>query len=334
VSGPDGRRASPPAGQPSRPAAVALLSLACFFVASVFVPGFDDRLNLASAVSKLFPVLAVSLGETFVLLAGGIDLSVTSVIALASVTGARVMTSEGGLLPGHAAAGVAAMLVVGAAVGLVNGLAVARLRIPPLLATLAVMVLASGLAMWAARSRGIVGLPASFRALAGHPGQLLPPSAFFVGALAFAAHLVLRRTDAGPALCAVGRGSAADRASGVPVGRVLVLASVACGMCAAIASVFFTARVGTGSPVLGRHLLVDVIGGPVIGGTSLLGGRGSVLGTASGVLFIAIVDQSLYLLGVSSLAVLMTKGALILAAGLLDARCQDAGARGPDGGAR
>ena len=307
------------AGLFSGPAGVALLSLAYLVVTSPFVPGFASPRNLGNVFSNYFPLLAVSLGQTLVLLTGGIDLSVTAVIALASVAGAHVMTSDGGVLPGNAAAGVAAMLAVGLAVGLVNGLAVARLRMPPFLATLAVMTFASGFAIWATGSRGISGLPAGFRGLGARLAGSLPLSLVLVVPLVVAAHLVLRRTVAGRWLYAVGGNAATARVSGVPVERVLVLAYAACGLCAAVASVLFTARVETGSPVLGQRIFLDVIGGAVIGGTSLFGGRGSVLGTAFGVLFISLVDNSLYLLGLTSFTILMVKGAVILAAAVLDA---------------
>jgi ribose/xylose/arabinose/galactoside ABC-type transport system permease subunit len=307
------------AGVLSGPAGVALLSLGYLLLLSPVVPGFASPQNLGNVFSNFLPLLAVSLGQTLVLLTGGIDLSVTAVVALASVAGARVMTSDGGLLAGSTAAGVAVMLVVGLAVGLANGLAVARLRMPPFLATLAVMTFASGFAIWATGSRGIAGLPPAFRSLGGNVAGPVPLSLLVVLPLALAAHLVLRRTVAGRWLYAVGGNPAASRVSGVPVDRVLVLAYAACGLCAAIASVLYTARVETGSPVLGQRIFLDVIGGAVIGGTSLFGGRGTVPGTAFGVLFIALVDNSLNLLGLSTFAILMVKGGVILTAAVLDA---------------
>jgi ribose/xylose/arabinose/galactoside ABC-type transport system permease subunit len=283
-----------------------------------FVPGFVSLPNLANVLSNVLPLLAVALGQTLVLLTGGIDLSVTAVVALASVAGARVMTETGGLVPGSAAAGALAMLAVGVAVGLVNGVAVARLRMPPFLATLAVMTFASGLAVWSTQSQGISGLPASFLALGGSLGPV-PLSLLVVVPLAVLAHGVLSRTVLGRWLYAVGGNARTARVSGVPVERVLLLAYAACGACAGLAAVLYTARLETGSPVLGQRIFLDVIGGAVIGGTSLFGGRGTVRGTAFGVLFISLVDNSLNLLGLSSFTVLMVKGGVILAAAVLDA---------------
>jgi ribose/xylose/arabinose/galactoside ABC-type transport system permease subunit len=137
--------------------------------------------------------------------------------------------------------------------------------------------------------------------------------------LAVLAHGVLSRTVLGRWLYAVGGNARAARVSGVPVERVLLLAYAACGACAGLAAVLYTARLETGSPVLGQRIFLDVIGGAVIGGSSLFGGRGTVRGTAFGVLFISLVDNSLNLLGLSSFTVLMVKGGVILAAAVLDA---------------
>jgi ribose/xylose/arabinose/galactoside ABC-type transport system permease subunit len=297
---------------------VALASVAYVLTLAPVVPGLLSGPNLANVLSSFLPLLAVSLGQTLVLLTGGIDLSVTAVIGLASVAGARVMTESGGLLPGSTGAGILVMLAVGLAVGFVNGVAVARLRMPPFLATLAVMTFAGGLAVWSTQSQGISGLPASFRGLGGSLGPV-PVSLLLVLPLAVLAHGVLRLTVAGRWLYAVGGNPRAARVSGVPVERVLLLAYAACGLCAAVAAVLYSARLETGSPVLGQRIFLDVIGGAVIGGTSLFGGRGSIRGTASGVLLITLVDNSLNLLGLSSFTVLMVKGGVILAAAVLDA---------------
>jgi ribose/xylose/arabinose/galactoside ABC-type transport system permease subunit len=298
---------------------VALLSVAYLLALAPFVPGFLSVPNLGNVVSNFLPLLVVSLGQTLVLVTGGIDLSVTAVVALASVAGAKVMTESGGLLPGNVAGGVAAMLAIGLAVGLVNGVAVARLRMPPFLATLAVMTFASGVAIWWTRSQGISGLPGGFRALGGTVLGGVPVSLVVAAPLAALAHLLLGRTVFGRWLYAVGGNARAARVCGVPVERVVVLAYVACGFCAAVAAVLYSARLETGSPVLGQRIFLDVIGGAVIGGTSLFGGRGSVRGTAFGVLFITLVDNSLNMMGLSSFTILMVKGGVILAAAVLDA---------------
>lgn len=301
---------------------VALLCVVLVTVLGPVVPGFSSAANLRNVFSSLLPLLAVAVGQTLVLITGGIDLSVTAVVALASVLGARVMTGDGGLLAGSPLAvtgAVAAMLATGLALGAVNGFSVARLRMPPFLATLAVMIFASGFAIWLTHSINITGLPEGFRLLGAGTLGPLPTALLVVGPLALGAHLLLTRTVLGRWLFAVGGNARTARVSGVPVERVVLFAYVACAGCAAVASVLYTARLETGSPVLGQRILLDVIGAVVIGGTSLFGGRGSVLGTVYGALFITLLDNGLNLMGLSSFTVLMVKGAVILAAALVDA---------------
>lgn len=301
---------------------VALLCLVLVAVLGPVVPGFSSTPNLRNVFSSLLPLLAVAVGQTVVLITGGIDLSVTAVVALASVLGAQVMTADGGLLAGHplaVPAAVAVMLATGLAVGAVNGLAVSRLRMPPFLATLAVMTFASGFAIWFTRSQGIAGLPRGFRLLGAGSLGPVPTALLMVGPLALGAHVLLTHTVFGRWLFAVGGNPRTARVSGVPVERVVLLAYVACAACAAVASILYTARLETGSPVLGQRILLDVIGAVVIGGTSLFGGRGSVLGTVYGALFITLLDNGLNLVGLSSFTVLMVKGSVILTAALVDA---------------
>ncbi len=304
---------------------VALLCVVLVLALGPVVPGFASAANLRNVFSSLLPLLAVAVGQTLVLITGGIDLSVTAVVALASVLGARVMTADGGLLAGSPLAvpgAVMVMLATGLVVGGINGLSVARLRMPPFLVTLAVMTFASGLAIWLTRSANIAGLPEGFRLLgAGSLGGLapLPAPLLVVGPLALGAHVLLTRTVLGRWLFAVGGNARTARVSGVPVERVVLFAYVACAGCAAVASILYTARLETGSPVLGQRILLDVIGAVVIGGTSLFGGRGSVRGTVYGALFITLLDNALNLMGLSSFSVLMVKGTVILAAALVDA---------------
>jgi len=301
---------------------VALLCLVLVLVLGPVVPGFASAANLRNVFSSLLPLLAVAVGQTLVLITGGIDLSVTAVVALASVLGARVMTADGGLLAGSPLAvpvAVVVTLATGLVVGTISGLSVARLRMPPFLATLAVMTFASGFAIWLTRSANIAGLPEGFRLLGAGSLGPLPTPLLVVGPLALGAHVLLTRTVLGRWLFAVGGNARTARVSGVPVERVVLFAYVACAACAAVASILYTARLETGSPVLGQRILLDVIGAVVIGGTSLFGGRGSVLGTVYGALFITLLDNGLNLMGLSSFSVLMVKGTVILAAALVDA---------------
>lgn len=296
---------------------VPAVCLGAFVILSPFVPGLATWGNLQAVLAYLLPLLVVSVGLTLVLIAGGIDLSVTSTLALASVVGGKVMSAEEGWLAGHAwavPAGLGAMLLTGVVLGAVNGLAVAWCRIPAFIATLTTLMFVGGFAIWSTGSRKIGGLPPGFLVL----GQNLALATLLAGAATLAAHLALSRTLHGRWLRAVGHNPQAARVSGVPVGRVTFGVYVASGLFAGLSAVLFTAGLETGNPEMARDNLLDVVGAVVLGGTSLFGGRGGVPGTVFGVVFLALLDNALNLLNLAFPAILMVKGGVILAAALAD----------------
>lgn len=293
------------------------LALLYFIALAPFTPGFISGSNLAALLPALLPLFVVATGQMVVLITGGIDLSLTSTIGLCSITGAAIMSGEAGLLAGSplaVPAGVAAMLAVGAAVGLFNGLSVARLKMPPFIVTLTTMMFVSGLAIWLTRSKNIGSLPPWFNAIGGR----VLPSVVVALVAGLAVHALLSRTLLGRWLYAVGHNSKAARISGVPVEGVTVTAYVLSGILAAAASILYTGQAETGSPVLAQRLLLDVVAATVIGGASLFGGKGRVLGTLFGVIFIKLIDNSLNLLDLSYFTIMIVKGAVILLASLVD----------------
>ncbi|MBP7142617.1 MAG: ABC transporter permease [Opitutaceae bacterium] len=294
------------------------LSVAYALVLGPFVPGFASPANLTNVLIAVLPLFILALGQTFVLITGGIDLSITSIVALASVLGALAMNDNAGWLAGSPVAAPAAvllMLATGTVVGVANGIAVARLRMPAFIVTLTGMMFFSGLAVWITKSKNIGGLPAAFNVIGANPW-----SAFAAATLAGGfSHLLLTRSLFGRWLFAVGQNHRVAHISGVPVTSVTIAAYAACGACAGLASVLYTGQAETGSPILGQRLLLDVIGATILGGTSLFGGKGSVLWTLCGVLFLKLVDNSLNLLSLSVFTITMLKGSVILFAALLDA---------------
>jgi ribose/xylose/arabinose/galactoside ABC-type transport system permease subunit len=298
------------------------LTILYFLALAPFTPGLASAENLANIFSNLLPLLIVALGQTVVLITGGIDLSVTSTIALSSVLGAMVMSGDQGWIGGNrwaTIAAVVAMLLVGAVVGLFNGAAVTLFRMPAFIVTLTTMMFASGLAIWLTKSKTIYNLPASFNAIGKGSISIVPYALLATALVALALHVVLTRTLFGRWLYAIGHNARAAEVSGAPVGRTIQLAYLISGLCAALASVLYTGRMETGSPVLGQRILLDVIGAAVIGGTSLFGGKGKITWTVCGALFITLIDNSLNMLGLSYFFIMMVKGAVILLAALLDA---------------
>lgn len=303
------------------PRAIFLLPLILFVLLAGFTPGFLAPGNLGNLVIAGLPLLVLATGQTVVLITGGIDLSVTAVIGLTSVLGALVMSGDVGWLGGHPGAtpaALAVMLGTGATVGLLNGVCIAGLRMPPFMVTLTTSLFLGGLAVWLAQhqvhAETIYQLPAAFLLLGNRPGI----AAGVAFAAAIALHLLLTRTLLGRWFQAVGHNPRTAFISGVPTGGTVVTAYVLSGLMAALTSILLTARLETGSPSHGRTLLLDVIGAAVIGGTSLFGGRGTVPGTAAGVLFLALLGNGLNLLNLSDFFITMVKGLVILWAALLD----------------
>lgn len=296
---------------------ILLLCAALFLGLAPFTPGLATRDNVLNLLGNLLPLLLVATGQTVVLIAGGIDLSVSSTIALTSVLGASVMNHENGWLAGSplaAPAAVVAMLFTGAAVGLMNGFVIATLRLPPFIMTLTSMMFVSGFAVWWTRSKTIYNLPSSFTGLGGHLGVALAVTA----ALCLLIHVLLTRSVFGRWLFAVGQNARTALVSGVPVSGVVIGAYAMSGLLAASASLLYTARLETGSPVMGQRILLDVIGAAVIGGTSLFGGKGKVQWTLGGVLFLTLLDNALNLRGLSHFTIMMVKGGVILLAAGMD----------------
>jgi ribose/xylose/arabinose/galactoside ABC-type transport system permease subunit len=210
--------------------------------------------------------------------------------------------------------GVILMIVVGAIIGWLNGFGVTKLKMPAFIVTLTSMMFFSGVAIWLTQSKSIYHLPESFTAL----GQKRWLALLIAGGLAWIAHVLLSRSLFGRWLYAVGGNAQTARVSGVPTDGVIIAAYVTSGVFAAIASVLYTARLETGSPTMGQRILLDVVAATVLGGTSLFGGKGKVVWTIGGVLFLTLLDNALNLLGLSHFTIMIVKGCVILAAAGLD----------------
>lgn len=318
---------------------VLYLTLAYFAVLSLFIPHMTASRNLANLSSNLWPLLALAIGQMFVLIVGGIDLSQTSIMAMAGVMGAALMcnqadpalfdkcplwgtvlTADGGLLAGSPAAipvAVLVMLAVGILIGLINGLSVAFLKMPPFIVTLVSMMFFSGMAILITASENITHLPQAFIAVAGG-GKILPNPMVIVLLLAWVAQIILSRTVLGKRFYAVGLNGRAAQISGVPVPRLQVIAYMISGFCAALGAILYSARLEGGRPTLGQDLLLDIIGAAVIGGISLFGGKGKVIWAFYGVLFFTLLANSLNLMNLSFFVINIVKGSVILLAAVLD----------------
>lgn len=305
-----------------------VLALTVLYIMAVwpFVPEIVSRTNVIAILLQVIPLFTAAIGLMLVLMVAQIDLSVTSIMALSCVVGASIITAQGGYMAGHPMAtwvAIATILLIGIAFGALNGFCTAYMEIPSFLVTLTTMMFFSGAAIWytalhTASGSSIGSLPESFIDL-GYGGIFGIPYAGIAAVLiGLGCHVLLTSTVFGRWIIAVGLNPRSALVSGVPVRRVIVWTFVISGICSAIAGIIYTARLEAGVPILGQRILLDLIGATVIGGVSLFGGTGRVLGVFFGVLFLSVVDNGLQLMGLSLSAVFAIKGSVILFAALLD----------------
>jgi ribose/xylose/arabinose/galactoside ABC-type transport system permease subunit len=279
----------------------------CLFLA-LATDAFFTQSNLSNVVRQNAFTAILAAGMSLVILTGGIDLSVGSVVGLAGVLSADVLLRTGSL-----PVGVGVGLVVGLAVGTVNGLAVTKLRVPPFIVTLAMMLIARGAAYKYTNARTISGLPSSFAAIS--QGAL---SAAVMAAVFGLTWLLLMRTPFGRHVYATGGNPEAAWLAGIRVNRVLLAVYGLCGLCAGLAGVLVASRLNAGYPKAGEFYELDAVTAVVVGGTSLFGGRGSIWGTLAGAFFIGILNNGLNLFHVETYDQLMVKGVVLLGAASLD----------------
>jgi ribose/xylose/arabinose/galactoside ABC-type transport system permease subunit len=305
---------------------VLVLTILYFLVLWPIVPAIAAPATLLDIVAYMGPLLVVAIGQTFVLIVAAIDLSAPSVLAMSAVVAASIMTADDGYLaktPFAVPGGLLSFLAIGGAIGWLNGAAVTALKMPPFIVTLSTMMFFSGAAIWYTAvhtdATSIGNLPPAFIAIGQTEAGGGVIALSIAAVVAVVGHLTLSRTVFGRWLYAIGANPVAAEISGVPVRRAVTWAFVISGFCTAIASILYTGRLETGSPVLGQRILLDIIGAAVIGGVSLFGGKGKVIWTLFGVLFLSVIDKSLQLLGLSQFWVLVIKGSVILAAAIADA---------------
>jgi ribose transport system permease protein len=291
---------------------VSLVAL-CILIAAL-EPRFLSAGNLAGVARQTAVIMVIAMGMTVVMVSGGIDLSVGSVMALSGVMGALAMVSGAPVV-----IGVAAAIAVGTLCGLLTGGAIAVLRIPPFIVTLGAMGIYRGVALLVTDGKAVVGVPSSFGYLA--EGNLLgvaPVPLLIVVLVAVATHFLLVYTRPGRYCYAIGSNIEAARYSGIRVSRYQVLFYALLGALTGLAGSIESARLVTGQPTAGEGYELRVIAAVVIGGGSLAGGQGTVTGTIIGALIMGVLANGSNLLGISSFAQQVVIGAVIVLAVTFD----------------
>ena len=311
---PGGTRSMAAAGQTAARQLGTLAGLlALSAVLWAMTPHFLTVSNLLNIAQQTSINAVIAAGMTFVIVSGGIDLSVGSIVALSGVV-------LGPALPDGQPVAVAVprALAVGSACVLVNGGLVSWGGLPPFIVTLGMMSVARGAALLFTEGRPVSGFDTGFRSLATGTVASIPVPVLLTIGVYVIAHLVLTRTIFGRYVYAIGSNEEATRLSGVPVRFHKMLIYAVSGLMSAIAAIMLTARLNSAQPIAGMMYELDAIAAAVIGGTSLMGGVGTLPGTLIGALIMAVLRNGLNLLGVSSFLQQIVIGAVIVGAVLVD----------------
>jgi ribose/xylose/arabinose/galactoside ABC-type transport system permease subunit len=282
-------------------------------IMAILEPTFLSTANLINILRQYSPIGIMAVGMTFVILTGGIDLSVGSLLALTGVICAYLEHQN---LP--LAVVILATLALGAGLGAVNGVVVTVGRVTPFVVTLGMMSIARGWAHIFTKGEPISRFGAEFSYLGKGSVWEIPVPVVLFGAVVLLAAVVLEHTVLGRYLYAIGGNEEAARLSGVRVRTCKTIAYAVCGLTAALGGIVLTARLGAAESIAGTGYELDVIAAVVIGGTSLMGGRGSVWGTLFGALLIGAINNGMVLLNISSYYQLVVKGTIIILAVMAD----------------
>jgi len=291
--------------------AIALL-LACFFF-SFQHERFLTLQNFSLILQQVMVVGTIAIGQTLIILTAGIDLSCGMVMALGSIVMTKFAQDYGLSAPVAIACGVAATTLF----GLINGLLVTRVKLPPFIVTLGTLNIAFAVTQLYSRAQTITNIPEGMTLLSETfplGGARVAYGVVLVLFLYLATWLWLRETAPGRHVYAVGNNPEATRLTGIPTERVLLGVYVLAGVFYGIASTLAVARTGSGDPNAGQTENLDAITAVVLGGTSLFGGRGILLGTLVGALIVGVFRNGLTLMGVSSVYQILVTGILVILA--------------------
>lgn len=299
----------------ARETGIALVVLAIIVYLSVATDTFFTASNLAVVSRQISLSAVIAIGMTLVILTGGIDLSVGSVVALTSVILGLTM-ARGGMPIGIS---IMIGILMGTLIGLINGTLIIKTKLPPFIVTLGMMGLARGAALVITKGTSISGFPPSYFTIGqGFVFGLVPIPVVIAIVLAVIVHIILSRTTFGRRIYLLGSNEEAALLSGININRMKVWIYIICSSLAAVEAVIETSRMATGQPASGAGYELTAIGAVVIGGASMNGGEGTVLGTLLGAILLGLITNGLILLGISAYWQQVFSGAIIILAVALD----------------
>ena len=287
--------------------ATAAAAVIFVMILSAAVPNFLSLNNIINVLEQLTTVGMLCLGMTFILIIGGIDLSMPTVLMAATIPGALFMSKTGNVF-----IGILIIFGVGAVFGMINGVAVAKARMIPFIVTLSTQIIANGFAVMITNSKSVFGLPDVFLFLGIKIG-IVPISIPIFFIMAVISHIILKKTKYGRIFYMIGQNEETARVSGIRTDRYIFCTYIIAGIYACMAGILLAARTNmAGATMVGNTMLTDTISAAVIGGASLSGGKGNILGSVLGALFITVISNFINLMGYTYYVGLIIKGVLIV----------------------
>jgi len=303
---------------PSRQVLISLAIIAAILIGLwIHAPNFYRYNNIINVLLQASLLGMLAIGMAVIMIVGGIDLSLPANMAMSAVLGAFYMKATGDWVTGSLI-----MAGTGLAIGLINGFAVAKLKMIPFVVTLAMMTMVSGTSVWMTNSLSISQLPEGFVDLFNaRPYFRIPITIFIVAILAVVVTILMRSSIVGRWAYAVGINEKAAHVARVPISRVVMASYVFGGLMAGLTAILLTARLGSASANMGNDgMVLDIVSACVVGGISIYGGAGRVAGALFGALLITVLSNAMNLIGVSFYLSLVIKGAVIVAFVAADSR--------------
>lgn len=289
-------------------------------VMGIFSPEFFSASNMSNVLRQVTINAILAVGMTFVILSSRIDLSVGSVMAFTGTMMAAAMVDYG--IPWFGA--ILIGVVIGATLGLINGIIISYLKLPAIIVTLAMMQIPRGLALLYTGGYPLNGLPSSFSNIGrGYLFNIIPIPVVIMAIVYILAYIILNHLPIGRYIYAIGGNEEAVRLSGIKVKLYKIIPFVVSGITASIGGVIITSRLMSGQPMAGEGFELDAIAAVVLGGTDVAGGRGHIVGTLLGAMMLGVLTNGLNLIGVSPYVQRIFKGLIIIAAVYVSGRNKD-----------
>jgi ribose transport system permease protein len=291
---------------------IAVVAILTAIAMSIFVPGFATATNLTAVGAQLSYIGICATGLAFILIGGGLDLSLGTAISASAVISGLLMVNIIGSM--STPIGIITILLTCIAFAAINGYFIAYLKVNPFMMTLITQFLFKGIALLLTNSLSVTGLPEGFTAIGKSTVLGVPVSIFVMLAFFIIGQLILSKTSYGRKLFATGANEKAAKLVGIPTRAVLFKAFLIGGLCNAVSAIILIGKLSVANPTMGNELFLDIVSAAVLGGNSLFGGKGSVVGAAFGVLLFGLISNGLNMLGVPYQATKWIKGLIILIA--------------------